>query len=336
MNRRQLFAAAAALIMATVSLSAQEVTYFLPFTTLNLQVEVRQESFFAGPYAQYAHDMLNMDVRDEDEVTTTVTRVEMVPLIEADPSARYTTEGENASLLALSAQGLVSFSSRQEGQREDWRFLPQLRADYSASGLTGPTKEVTTVTSQLIENEDGFMRVPVEHKAIVAKSLKDKASDAADMILVLRRQRLDIATGNTDATYAGEAMAAALEELDRAEQEYLALFRGYSVVRTLTASFEVRPLPSQRVQRYLAFRLTDNGPVSGGQEGTPFYVELQPESLAAATDEDSERRKARGAVLHYRIPAVCEVMLTRDGLPLCQARILIYQLGKESTFPVVK
>ena len=333
---RRFFAAAAALLLAAASLPAQEVTYSLPFTTLTLKVEVQQESFFAGPYARFAHDMLNMDVREDDEVTTTVTRVEMVPLIEADPQARYTCEGENATLLALSAQGLIAFASKQEGQREDWRFLPQLRADYSASGLTKPTKEVTTVTYQLVENDEGLMRVPVEHKATVAKTLEDKASDAADMILVLRRQRLDIATGNTDATYAGEAMAAALEELDRTEQEYLALFRGYTVVRTITANFEVRPLPSQRVQRYLAFRLTDDGPVSGGQLGTPFYVELQPESLAAASEGDDEKKKAKGPVLHYRIPTVCEVMLTKDGLPLCRARIPIYQLGKESVLPVVK
>jgi hypothetical protein len=177
----------------------------------------------------------------------------------------------------------------------------------------------------------------VEHKAIVAKSLEDKASDAADMILVLRRQRLDIATGNTDATYAGEAMAAALEELDRTEREYLALFRGYTVERTLTAHFEVRPLPSQRVQRYLAFRLTEDGPVSGGQEGTPYYVVLQPEALASVPEgEETERKKGKGAILHYRIPAVCEVRLTEDGMPLCEARIPIYQLGKESTLPVVK
>ena len=334
--RRRLFAAAAAALLAAASLPAQEVTYALPFTTLNLEVEVRQESFFAGPYARFAHQMLNMDVREEDEVTTTVTRVEMVPLIEADPEARYTCDAENATLLALSAQGLVAFSNRQEAQREDWRFLPQLKADYSASGLTRPTREVTSVTYQFIEDEEGMRRVPVEHKAIVTKTLEDKASDAADMILVLRRQRLDIATGNTDATYAGEAMAAALEELDRTEQEYLALFRGYTVVRTVTAHFEVRPLPSQRVQRYLAFRLTEDGPVSGGQEGTPFYVELQPESLAAAEGEEGDKRKAKGAILHYRIPAVCEVLLTRDGLPLCQARFPIYQLGKESTLPVTK
>ena len=334
---RRLFFAVAACLLAAGSLTAQEVTYSLPFTTLDLQVEVRQETFFSGPYAQFAHEMLNMDVREEDEVTTTVTRIEMTPLLEADPEARFAFEGDSAPLLALSAQGLIAFGTRQETQREDWRFLPQLRADYSASGLTKPTKEVTTITYRLVEDESGTMQVPVEHKAIVAKTLEDRASDAADMILYLRRQRLDIATGNTDATYAGEAMAAALEELDRTEQEYLALFRGYTVERTITAHFEVRPLPSQRVQRYLAFRLTDDGPKAGGQEGRPFYVELQPEALAAVPEgEEADRKKGKGPVLHYRIPAVCEVRLTEDGVPLCEARVPIYQLGKESTLPVVK
>ena len=88
------------------SATAQEVTYALPSTTLSIRVETRQESFFAGPYAAYAKKLLNIDVRMEDEVSTRIEAIRILPTVEADPSVRYTADADCADLMALSAQSL--------------------------------------------------------------------------------------------------------------------------------------------------------------------------------------------------------------------------------------
>lgn len=46
------------------------------------------------------------------------------------------------------------------------------------------------------------------------------------MILSLRQQRINIITGNTDATFSGDALRAAVEEIGRLEEEYMSLFTG--------------------------------------------------------------------------------------------------------------
>ena len=322
-------------LAAALPSPAQDVSYALPVTTLSINVEVSQESFFAGPYAAYAHQMLSMDVEEEDRVTCSLTHVEIVPRVEADPSAWYSCDPENAALLALSAQGLVAFRDKEEASQLQWRFLPGLKADFSRRGLTEPEKQVTRIEYKPVVTDTAIINIPIEHKILVEKTLEDKATDAADMILAVRKDRLNIATGNTDATYSGEALGAAIQELDRIEQEYLSLFRGYSVKRTLKVSFDVTPSPSARVQRYLVFRLTDDGPVSGGVKGVPYYLELEPEE-AEIPDDNSDRKKTKTTAVRYRIPQVCKVRLTEDGHTLLETRLPFYQLGKEGSLSLSK
>ena len=320
----------AALVLLGASLQAQEISYALPVTSVTVKVEVRQESFFAGPYAAYAKKMLNISVQDKDQVSAVVTAVELIPHVEADTDAWYTCEAESAPLLALSAQGLISLGGQTA--RSDWRFLPGLSADFTGKGLTAPQREETRVEYRNVVTDTAIVRVPVEHKMLVDKTLEEKAQEAAKMILSVREERLNIATGNTDANYSGEALQAALQELERTEQEYMALFRGYSVVRNLTSSYEVLPSAGSKEFRYLVFRLTDQGPVNAGVKGVPYYLELFPEGKLP--DENSDRRK--GKALRYRIPRVCRVVLSENNTPLVSTRIPFYQLGRESTLYITK
>jgi len=321
-------------LSALTSARAQEIYYALPSTTLTVNVEVRQENFFAGPYARFAYKLLNMDVREEDSVSSTVTRVEVVPSVEADPKAWFSCDAENATLLSLGTQGLVAFRDKGEAARKQWRFLPPLQADYSRRGITTPEKEETRIAYKIIQTDTAEVNIPVEHKVLVEKTLEDKAADAADMILSVRKDRLNIVSGNTDASYSGEAMGAALKELDRIEEEYMSLFRGYTVVRTYSASFDVRPEADAPVQRYQVFRLTDDGPVSDGVKGEPFYIELEPE--LPSLPEDADRKKGKTAQIHYRIPAICQLRLTRNGITLLETRVPVYQLGTESSMNAIK
>lgn len=306
---------------------AQDVIYALPSTTLTVRVEVEQEDFFAGPYATYARKFLNMDVKDRNSVTSAVTAVELIPRVEADVRALYTCDSENAALLTLGAQGLVALPGKAD-DNPAWRFLPPAGASFPGS-IASPTKEETRITYKSIQTEDAVVQVPVEHKVKSAKALEDKAAEAAELILSVRKDRLNIVSGNTDASYSGEAMGAALKELDRIEKEYLALFQGYSVKRTYSASFDVVPQAGDRAQRYLAFRLTETGPVPDGQKGVPYYLELEPETMVLPEEGKS---KGKLTPVRYRIPAVCNVRLTRDGIRLMEARIPVYQLGTEANF----
>jgi hypothetical protein len=311
-------------------LQAQESTYSLPATTFKIEVDAVQEYFFAGPYAAYAPKLLGISAPEKDAVTSHVTRVSLQPCVEADPDARYPVEPGTEYLMNLSVQGLVCFRDTLEAGSLTWRFSPIPPRDYSDKGLTASTIMRTETTVEIVQVDTGFVRRPVSRKVPDTKSLEEKAAEAAEIILSARTERMNIAMGNTDATFSGEALGAALDELKRIEEEYLALFRGYTVERPLHGVFDVRPSADERVQRYVAFLLSDADGLKAEGRGTPFYLELEAESVPEPTEPADRRRR----VLHYREPAICTVRLTQDGRTLLVSRAPVYQLGPECTYPV--
>ncbi|MBR1705561.1 MAG: DUF4831 family protein [Bacteroidales bacterium] len=327
------------LAAAPLFLQAQEVTYSLPSTTLILEVDAVKETFFAGPYAPFAKKYLGLTVRQDDEVRSYVKGVRMAAKVEADPSVRYSVSGKDAEdrFLALSAQGLVAFRQAAEADAVVWRFTPPAAADFSGKGLTSTLTTEVVTTYRDVQTDTSFTRIPVQQSVQVAKSPEKKAQEAAEIILDARKERFNISTGNTDATFSGEALGAALAELSRIEQEYLTLFTGYTVTENQHASYDVTPVPMAKEQRYPAFRLSgQDGLVPEGRfSGDPYYLEFDtvevPDVEGLAAKSGSKSR-----VIHYRIPAICVVRLTGGNDQLFQARVPVYQLGRDCTYPLSK
>lgn len=327
-------AIACGLVMAAmpVLLKAQTVSYSLPMTTVTVEVDAVQESFFAGPYAPYARQFLGIDVRKENDTRAYVREVRLVTRVEADPSARYSVEtrGVEDRFLALSSQGLVSFQDKLEAGDVVWRFNPRPEADFGARGLTSTTRTETRTVWQEVQTDTAFVRIPVEETYEVEKTAEMKAKEAADLILKARKERFNISTGNTDATFSGEALGAALSELDRVEKEYLTLFTGYTVIREQNGSFDVVPSASSKKQQYVAFRLSGRDGLVPDGTGTAYLLEFNPVEVA---DGQPAVRDSKSSV-HYRIPAICNVTLSSGGKTLFVSRIPVYQLGLECIYPL--
>jgi hypothetical protein len=168
---------------------------------------------------------------------------------------------------------------------------------------------------------------------LVGKTPEQRAAEAADMILKLRAQRLQIVTGDTDATYSGEAMGAAVAELTRLEEEYLSLFTGYSDYQTKRMSFDVVPSAERESPMYVAFRISDTaGPVPADNlSGRPVVMEIVPQEVASLQEVPVV---SKIPVVRYLIPAVCTVKVKDGADLLIQTRVPVYQLGALSSMPV--
>lgn len=340
--------AMAVLVAMNFAASAQKksdpqgvLSYNLPSTVVTLEVEALQEKFYAGPYAKYAEKYLGMKVRQKDETTYQLTQIKMVPFVEADQSERYSLSVEkgviDASFLKLSSAGLVSFADAAVGGETQWRFPTQTSGDFSGKGVSSNLTSEATVLYKNDRKESTYNKISVQQNMIVAKSLEKKAAETADMILDIRKQRLQIVTGDTDATYSGEAMAAAIGELTRLEEEYLTLFTGYSETQLQKMNFEVIPDPARESQRYIAFRLSDAAGLAPADNlsGKPIVMEFIPQQIAPV-EEPSEKssKKMPEVMAYYRIPAICTVKLI-DGVDiLLQSRMPVYQLGLTASLPV--
>lgn len=343
------FTLAAAMLLMSVAADARKkgedprsyITYSLPMTTITLEVEAVQEKFYAGPYAKYAEKYLGIKPRQKDETTFQLSEIKMTPYVEADQSRRYSLNVKKGSIeatfLKLSSGGLVSFADANFGDESIWRFPVKSQGDFSSKGVTSNLTSESTTLYRKQKKESAYDKVSVQQNMVVEKSPEKRAAETADMILKLRQQRLQIVTGDTDATYSGEAMGAAIAELTRLEEEYMTLFIGYSEYQTQSMKFEIVPDADRESQMYVAFRLSDNSGLvpSENLSGKPVVMEIVPqEFVEPEVSEALDEKSVKPVEAYYRIPAVCVVRLIDAGDVVMQARLPIYQLGRESSIPV--
>lgn len=315
-----------------------QVIYSLPSTTINLNVTAEKETFLAGPYAKYAQKYLGAPAKTANGVSYSLKEVTVTPYVEADPAETHTIRlaGESlasASFLQMCAQGIVLFSDARDSKKDVWRFPSAADKDaFSSKDLGENLTSATTTLYKNVKSENGFNKVAVQQSEVVEKSLEKKAAEAAQRIFDLRKSRIQIVTGDTDATYSGEAMGAALKEITRLEQEYLSLFYGIAETSEQKMNFDVVPTSTNPKQMYVAFRLSETEGLlpSSDVTGRPVILELTLEQKAAASDIASAK-KSSGVQLTYRIPVTATARLIDNQKVLLQTRIPVYQLGTKTT-----
>lgn len=318
------------------------IIYSLPSTTVSLKVTARHESFVAGPYAAYTQKYLGVDARKNSEDVYSISSVEMLPYVEADPAVSVavnlgSSKTASANFLNFCSQGLIVTSDSYTGKPAAWR-LPSMvgNSEFAKSGIAANLASQSATLYKSVKTADGLERVPVQQTQVVEKSLEKKAEETANMIFKLRQKRIDIITGDTDATYSGEAMTSVLNEISRLEQEYLSLFLGKSVMDEQTVVFDVIPSASNAKQMYIAFRLSDNQGLlpANNVSGRPIVLELVAEGENIAPTPFNEALAASKGRVVYRKPVTVTAKLVDGQKVIMQNRIPVYQLGKILTFPI--
>ncbi len=329
-----LLAFAAAMPAQTVPNGA--VIYALPRTTITLTVEARYSVFTAGPYAQYAQKYLGYDARRSSFTDCTITDITVHPYVEADPAGRYAinlSEKIPSNFLQFCSQGLIVMSDSYTGKATDFRFPSQAGVEaFIGKAPEGNLADETTTLYRMVKKATGFEKVAVSQSQVVEKSLEKKAEEAARHIFNIRERKTQIITGDTDATFSGEALGAAVAELNRMEDEYLSLFYGITETSTQKMSFDVTPKTG--VNKYTAFKIVDGQGLASASapQGRAISIELTADSEAPVNAAGA--KSSSGPAVNYRIPTVVSCKIVDSGKTLLETRIPVYQLGQTCSFPI--
>jgi len=315
--------------------SSGEVAYSLPSTTLRFEVEAVRECHIPGPYAKYASKYLGASAPEKEVNTCHLTDIKVQRYIEADPGARFyaavnSKSGSADKFLKMTSQGIVAFADAGDGWEEYWRFPVPADRSLGKDVLTSNLTSDETVLYKSVKNQSGsFDKVAVRQSQVVEKSPEKKAQEAAEMIFKLRQKRIDIVTGDTDATFSGEAMKAAIDEIARMEEEYTKLFMGTVWTTTQRAVFEV--VPNAADELYVVFRISDtDGLVSND------VMSGRPVTLQLINENGGRPAAAAGKVsgIHYRVPAICTLRLIDGQETLLNSRVPVYQKGETLIMPL--
>ena len=316
---------ATVILAAALASGGQTISYSLPQTVIVVELSTQKEEWHAGPYAAYAKELLGIESVPKDSTAYSISSVRIKSRTEADQSARYSlelTSGAEPVYLSMTGHGLLAGSS---GSVSNAKPQKQTIAQTQAPALGS--------------------------RIWVSGDVKAEAKAAAKRIAELREARYNILTGNTDATYSGDALRAAVEELRRMEDELLLCFTGTYTTSTESRVFEVLPKTDETNQAtvYEAFCLSQKDGIvpAGSIEGIPYYLEIDTEAVARIeprqVEEEEPAKKSKKKkeepagptqYIIYRIPAICQVRLTDGDKTLTELRIPVYQLGIEEQYPI--
>jgi hypothetical protein len=320
---------------------ANSVVYALPKTSIKIKIEVEKEIFVAGPYSQYAEKYLGIDVDTRNHENYSIRKIELLPFKEADANTLYTVnfgkmKNARANFLDLSAEGLVFFGNyKYEGSLAS-RFTTSAdqQTKFLDAGGTANYILERTVYYGTVKTDTGIVQVPIERWQKTGKNAEAKAAEFAELINKLRKERIDIVTGETDFT--GEGLTAVLAEIRKMETDYMYLFTGNSTKTTEVHFLDVIPDAAQKQQSYIAFRFSEKQGLipANNVGGRPIILTLEKEPssyLDAETDADAKKSKIE--LLYYRVPRIAKINLLDGTNVLIQDRFPIYQFGNTLTIP---
>jgi hypothetical protein len=318
-------------------------TYFyaLPQTVLKIEVTCQEVRSVPGPYWEYAEKLLGIkEVISQPSSRWDILDVHVSQHREVDPGQLYSIhllEGSfrAGTLARYMEQGiLLDGTEMVEASVEGPGLMAHNESDclrYVDVGVEGNFEERTETMYKTLVTDTSFVRVPVDRTIVEQKTIAKKAEEAADFILLLRSSRFEMLTGQYEVYPAGEAMAAAIDRIDRLEDSYLSLFIGKNLRTVCHRSFFVIPEPGPSPT---AYRL---GMFSGQlgfipeelREGVPLEVRINPEGTTTDVAELYSQVPEDGSynLIYFRIPDVVALKVMLGDRLLKDERISVFQSG---------
>ncbi len=318
---------------------SQRFVYSLPQTVVEVKMDFVKTSYLPGPYRRFTEKYLGMtNYISEEQTRWQISGIELSEFQEPDPLHYYSVNlirgsFQSDAYFSLSSNGLIidpmgAISSNVELPAN----ISSVPRGIVEIAMKKNMAEKTDTLFKTVITDSSFVKIPILRKQKDAKTLEQKAEEAANLIIKIRKRRLKLVTGEYNVFPEGIALEVALAELDRTEKEYTALFTGKIFTETFSRSFIVAPAGSTEKLPLLRFS-EDSGMLSiDDAKGQTVSIEIDP--LEGFPISISGKGQPQDNTLYYRIPSTCSVKLTLPDQLLYEGRMSVYQSGSVLPLPV--
>lgn len=330
------------------------VYYALPRTHITVDVSVVKTQSFRGPFAEYASKYLGINnVIKENESSYELKDIKISTFFEPDPDQFYFVEfgkpekdKSTRLMLELTEAGLLVDVNNPSEFNASGRMtytLDDESNDYSKTFKYFPDQnlyeKVDTIIQEITHDTITIERRILKRK-MVEKSSEQKAKEAADFILKLREQKMNLITGYQETPYSRETLEYMFKELENMENEYLKLFIGLQTTQVL--NYRYTYLPPGNVYNIEAplFKFSSEKGVVDVDYGSGQMVYLHVERQRNAhkmlehikTNFDPERERNG---FYYRMPEYAKITVKQGIVPKAEALYPISQFGVVNSLPPV-
>jgi hypothetical protein len=344
----------------TIPQTQQGVFYSLPRTVVNIEVSIDRIENYKGPYSEYSAKYLGVkNVVEANSVEYKINNIRITTSAEPDPEQYYFIElgskmskGEQAGLLSLTDAGLIVGTIPQaidtvvrtvikgEGGKEmsisERDVFPEIfkyYADVSVFEKVDTIRKKVSIDTMTMERQ--YLK-----RTMVEKSPDQKAKEAADFIAKIKDNRFNLISGYQEVNYNKETLEYMDSQLKVLEKEYLKLFTGISIHKTLTFSYKYIPLPNQINTEIPIFKFSKSKGTMDldDQGGKVITIRIQrvgnTNTVAKYLEKAQKQDKISG--FFYRIPELARVTVKLDDGTTEETQCLVGQLGVVTYLPSAK
>ncbi|MDL2262274.1 DUF4831 family protein [Bacteroidales bacterium OttesenSCG-928-I21] len=324
------------------------ILYYLPRVTLNVEVVVETEYVVPGPFNKYSETYLSIkQVPTETTVFSEINDINITDISEPDPDACFlVTSKKNDFNIALNNLGIISayrdFSpiadvKYEETKKNDFKFLNNdiFFTDYSVErNFIGRTD----TTYKVIEIDSVFHKIPVYNEVSISKSLEQKAEEAANFIIKIRKERFKLQSAQFDTEYPPADVDKLIKELDELENQYLELFIGKKIKIKNLFSFNYTPRKNNKNEEVIMFHLSNQLGILDNPSPDSKPVKLIIRNLKTTDAIENfynkqEEIKDKNKGLYYRIPCHSDVSVEYEKLVYATKRVIVPQYGYLNYLP---
>lgn len=304
--------------------------YTMPATLIGLDFTFIKETTIPGPFSIYAQKYLGIKgaptVKHVNwELSSLNTRSFMHP----DDSKLIKVIDEQGTLLNSGALTLT---------RAGLIVNPSVILPAPVSDVSIPANEQLVYFTDLsvkrnfektgtLERHNPSANFSYQQKVLEAKTLEEKAEEAANFIIKTRKRRFKLLAGQYDFLPEAGALALSVKELNKTEEEYLSLFTGTTFTDTIHYKVYIKPgtnVPEEH--KTILYFSTDGGPSGEYVNGSyPLELHLYNQSKAYVNTAvpDSAINK-----IYYRVPGMAEMQVHYKSKQIFIERLSVYQYGK--------
>jgi len=326
----------------TVKLYEGSLLYSLPQTGFEFTVVAQRTIQTAGPYHNFAEEFLGLnDVIRADQTVWSLKEIKIKSFTELDPEHYYIIESDGlleSNALSLKEAGLILDISSSAYQNRAYFSKNLENTDISGTAIRDMGSDEyynieKDTNYRIVELDTAFVRIPYVLERRRQLSLEEQAENTARILLELREGRHLILTG--EATVFPQDKAA-IDEINRLENEYISLFSGKSSTEIRTFKFFLVPEKEMEDTPVILFRFSPEDGVLEANDlsGRPVVVELLTANKVDNINLiENEGRAGSYDRIYYRIPEVVDISVTDGRITLGKSRDLVYQFGKVVTLP---
>jgi hypothetical protein len=310
--------------------------YALPMTVIDVMVQADEIEVIPGPYRQYAEKYLGIrDVSSKAEYSWAITKVKITSHSETDPDYIYAVMGTYEPDLFPGLTDLVRDSMIVDMSRLPYKdvfyntFPVKSEPNFTDLSIKRNFEAEKDVSVSKVMPDTNYLSRPASKNTLKEKTLEQKAEEAANFLIKLKKRRFKMVSGQIDSMPQGDAMGDALQELARLEESYLSLFAGKKTVYHHQRIYHFAPVTGKKTDRVVLFRFSDNEGFLDAREtrGKPVMLDVTGSNKTKGLEQTESPFKTSENTVLYRVPDQVEIKLIWGESVMANAFYPVFQSG---------